>query len=147
MSVAVEFHRVPRRYKTLKSRVRTHPFLSSILHSYRSRLFHGNFILDNPVPKRFLNLCPNTNSHYSAATCDPNDLKDDDFTLHQVHYDPSRHTKLFIVMTMYHEDEELFMRSMHGVIKNIAHLCKHNRSKTWGKRRMEETRGLHRQQR
>jgi len=55
------------------------------------------------------------------------------FTLRQVHYDPQRKTELFIVMTMYNEDEELFCRSMHGVIKNIAHLCKRDRSKTWGK--------------
>ena len=36
-------------------------------------------------------------------------------------------------MTMYNEDEELFCRSMHGVITNIAHLCKRDRSKTWGR--------------
>ncbi len=34
---------------------------------------------------------------------------------------------------MYNEDEILFTRSMHGVFKNIAHLCKRDRSKTWGK--------------
>ena len=70
---------------------------------------------------------------YSAATCDPNDFKDSGFTLRQVHYDPPRRTELFIVMTMYNEDEELFCRTMHGVMKNIAHLCKRDRSKTWGK--------------
>lgn len=37
------------------------------------------------------------------------------------------------MMTMYNEDEELFCRTMHGVIKNIAHLCKRDRSKIWGK--------------
>ena len=31
------------------------------------------------------------------------------------------------------EDEELFARSMYGVMKNIAHLCTRQRSKTWGK--------------
>jgi hypothetical protein len=36
-------------------------------------------------------------------------------------------------LTMYNEDEELFCRTMHGAIKNIAHLCKRDRSKTWGK--------------
>lgn len=70
---------------------------------------------------------------YSAATCDPNDFKNEGFTLRQVHYDPPRRTELFIVMTMYNEDEELFCRTMHGVMKNIAHLCKRDRSKTWGK--------------
>ena len=70
---------------------------------------------------------------YSAATCDPNDFKDSGFTLRQVLYDPPRRTELFIVLTMYNEDEELFARSMHGVMKNVAHLCKRDRSKTWGK--------------
>jgi hypothetical protein len=73
-----------------------------------------------------------THMRYSAATCDPNAFKDSGFTLRQVHYDPPRRTELFIVMTMYNEDEELFCRTMHGVIKNVAHLCKRDRSKTWG---------------
>lgn len=115
--------RVPRRYKTLK----------------RVELFHGNFVLDNAVPTKLLDMCANrtdrefTHTRYSAATCDPNDFKDSGFTLRQVHYDPPRRTELFIVMTMYNEDEELFCRSMHGVMKNVAHLCKRERSKTWGK--------------
>jgi chitin synthase len=102
-------------------------------------LFHGNFVLDNAVPKKLLELSAHrtdrefTHMRYSAATCDPNDFKDEGFTLRQVHYDPPRRTELFIVMTMYNEDEELFTRSMHGVMKNIAHLCKRDRSKTWGK--------------
>jgi chitin synthase len=33
---------------------------------------------------------------------------------------------------MYNEDEELFTRSMHGVIKNVAQLCKREMNKTWG---------------
>lgn len=115
--------RVPRRYKTLK----------------RVELFHGNFVLDSEVPTKLLELCPQrterefTHMRYSAATCDPNDFKDSGFTLRQVHYDPPRRTELFIVMTMYNEDEELFCRTMQGVMKNIAHLCKRDRSKTWGK--------------
>ncbi|KAK7455190.1 Chitin synthase 4 [Stygiomarasmius scandens] len=119
--------RVPRRYKTIK----------------KVELFHGNFVLDNPVPKKLLDLAalpPHlrserefTHMRYSAATCDPNEFKDSGFTLRQVHYDPPRRTELFIVMTMYNEDEELFCRTMHGVMKNVAHLCKRDRSKTWGK--------------
>ncbi|KAF8148234.1 glycosyltransferase family 2 protein [Crassisporium funariophilum] len=115
--------RVPRRYKTIK----------------KVELFHGNFVLDNAVPKKLLAMCPNrtdrefTHMRYSAATCDPNAFKDSGFTLRQVHYDPPRRTELFIVMTMYNEDEELFCRTMHGVIRNVAHLCTRERSKTWGK--------------
>lgn len=70
---------------------------------------------------------------YSAATCDPNDFVEEGYTLRQVLYDPPRRTELFIVLTMYNEDEELFTRTMHGVMKNIAHLCTRDRSKTWGK--------------
>jgi chitin synthase len=115
--------RVPRRYKTIK----------------QVELFHGNFVLDSAVPNKLLTMCAQRNERefthmrYSAATCDPNDFKDEGFTLRQVHYDPPRRTELFIVLTMYNEDEGLFCRTMHGVIKNIAHLCKRDRSKTWGK--------------
>ncbi|KAI0727135.1 glycosyltransferase family 2 protein [Fomitopsis betulina] len=115
--------RVPRRYKTIK----------------KVELFHGNFVVDCAVPTKLLDMCglkgdrEFTHMRYSAATCDPNDFKDSGFTLRQVHYDPPRRTELFIVMTMYNEDEELFCRTMHGVMKNIAHLCKRDRSKTWGK--------------
>jgi chitin synthase len=34
---------------------------------------------------------------------------------------------------MYNEDDGLFTRMMHGVMKNIAYLCKRDRSRTWGK--------------
>ncbi|KAI0793146.1 glycosyltransferase family 2 protein [Irpex lacteus] len=115
--------RVPRRYKTIK----------------KVELFHGNLVLDPKVPSKLLNMCALKNERefthmrYTAATCDPSDFKNDGFTLRQVLYDPPRRTELFIVMTMYNEDEELFTRTMHGVMKNIAHLCKRDRSKTWGK--------------
>lgn len=70
---------------------------------------------------------------YSAATCDPNDFMKEGFTLRQVLYEPPRRTELFIVMTMYNEEDDLFCRTMHGVMKNIAHLCTRDRSRTWGK--------------
>ena len=37
-----------------------------------------------------------------------------------------------IVMTMYNEPSELLLRTLNSVIKNIAHLCSRDRSKTWG---------------
>ena len=43
-----------------------------------------------------------------------------------------RHTELFIVVTMYNEDEILFTRTMAGVFKNIHYLCSRTRSQTWG---------------
>jgi chitin synthase len=91
------------------------------------------------VPTRLVNLCPHNDgpkfSHlrYSAVTGDPNDFKDNGFHLRQELFDPPRRTELFIVITMYNEDDSLFTRMMHGVMKNIAYLCKRDRSRTWGK--------------
>jgi len=115
--------RQPRRFKTVK----------------RVDLFQGNLVLDCPVPPRFLNTLANkkdrefTHMRYTAATCDPADFKKERFTLRQVLYEQPRQTELFIVITLYNEDEVLFARTMHGVQKNIAHLCSRTRSKVWGK--------------
>jgi chitin synthase len=70
---------------------------------------------------------------YSAATGDPNNFKNNGFTLRQVHCDPPHRKELFIIMSMYNEDDSLFTRTMHGVMKNIASLCKRERSNIWGK--------------
>ncbi|KAF8983562.1 chitin synthase N-terminal-domain-containing protein [Cyathus striatus] len=59
---------------------------------------------------------------YSAATCDPNDFKDSGFTLRQPLYESARETKLFIVITMYNEDRELFYRSLRGVFRILLTL-------------------------
>jgi hypothetical protein len=32
---------------------------------------------------------------------------------------------------MYNEDEQLFTRTMHGVMQNVKHLCERKRSKMW----------------
>jgi chitin synthase len=40
---------------------------------------------------------------------------------------------MFIVITMYNEDAELFCRTLYGVMKNIAHLCGRKNSRVWGK--------------
>ncbi|KAH8992328.1 hypothetical protein EDB86DRAFT_3079311 [Lactarius hatsudake] len=64
---------------------------------------------------------------YSVVTGDPNDFKDNGFTLRVVHHDPPRRAEFFIVMTMYNEDDTLFVRTMHGVMKSIGYLCKRDR--------------------
>ena len=95
-------------------------------------------MLDCPVPSKLLAQLPNktereyTHLRYTAVTCDPNDFKAESYQLRQNLYEPPRRTELFIVMTMYNEDEVLFTRTMHGVLKNIDHLCKRSRSKIWG---------------
>ncbi|KAJ4417346.1 Chitin synthase, class 2 [Gnomoniopsis sp. IMI 355080] len=102
-------------------------------------LYKGNLVLDCPVPPRLLNQLPHgerdefTHMRYSAATCDPNNFYEDNFTLRQRLFSKPRHTELFIVVTMYNEDEVLFARTMIGVFKNIEYMCKRTESKTWGK--------------
>lgn len=114
--------RVPRRYKTLK----------------RVELFHGNLVLDCPTAPALLEKLNDresremTHARYSAVTCDADDFLEERYTLRQVLFDPPRRTELMICLTMYNEDEELFCRTLHGVLTNIAFLCSRTRSRTWG---------------
>ena len=106
------------------------------------QLFKGNLVLDCPIPPRLLNQVPHaqpperdefTHMRYSAATCDPADFAAERFTLRQKLFAKPRHTELFIVVTMYNEEDELFARTMTGVIKNIEYMNSRTNSKTWGK--------------
>ena len=105
------------------------------------QLFEGNLVLDCPVPPRLLNQISHveppardeyTHMRYSAATCDPKDFYDNRFRLRQQIFAKPRHTELFICVTMYNEEDELFARTMVGVIKNIEYMCSRTSSKTWG---------------
>lgn len=98
-------------------------------------LQHGNLVLDmivptHIVPKGMSDVEEMTKLRYTAATCDPDHFMSSKYSLRPYLY--GRKTELFIVMTMYNEDEVLFVRTMNAVIKNIAHLCSRNRSKMWG---------------
>ena len=106
------------------------------------QLFNGNLVLDCPIPPKLLSQVPHaepperdefTHMRYSAATCDPSEFYDARFTLRQRLFAKPRHTELFIVVTMYNEDDFLFARTMIGVFKNIEHMCSRTNSKTWGK--------------
>jgi chitin synthase len=98
-------------------------------------LFKGNLVVDvqvpsHIIPKHLSDVEEMTKMRYTAATCDPDDFMRSKYLLRQYLY--NRQTELFIVMTMYNEDEVLFVKTMNAVIKNIAHLCGRSRSKTWG---------------
>lgn len=67
---------------------------------------------------------------YSAVTSTPDDFVAENFTLRQTQY--GRETELMIVITMYNEDEILFLRTLHGVMRNIGHLEGRKNSGTWG---------------
>ncbi|KAI1778564.1 glycosyltransferase family 2 protein [Hypoxylon cercidicola] len=101
-------------------------------------LYRGNLVLDCPVPKTLLDQLKIKNGRdefthmrYSAATCDPNDFYSDNFTLRQQLFSKPRQTELFIVITMYNEDDILFARTMIGVLKNIEFMCNRKPGK-WG---------------
>lgn len=102
-------------------------------------LYRGNLVLDCPVPPILLQQNPHgerdefTHMRYTAATCDPSDFYNENFTLRQRLFSKPRHTELFIVVTMYNEDDILFARTMIGVFKNIEYMCNRPNSKTWGK--------------
>jgi chitin synthase len=99
------------------------------------QLFRGNLVLDVAVPTHIVpggkgEVEEFSKMRYTAATCDPDDFMSSRYSLRPYLY--GRETELFIVMTMYNEDEILFVRTMNAVIKNIAHLCSRNKSKMWG---------------
>ncbi|KFH46189.1 Chitin synthase-like protein [Hapsidospora chrysogenum ATCC 11550] len=102
-------------------------------------LYRGNLVLDCPVPPVLLQQNPHgerdefTHMRYTAATCDPDNFYSENFTLRQRLFSKPRHTELFIVVTMYNEDDVLFARTMIGVFKNIEYMCNRPNSKTWGK--------------
>ncbi|KAJ3550612.1 hypothetical protein NM688_g5031 [Phlebia brevispora] len=98
-------------------------------------LQQGNLVLDLQVPSHIIPTSMNdreetTKMRYTAATCDPDDFMRYKYSLRPYLY--GRETEIFIVMTMYNEDEVLFCRTMNAVIKNIAHLCSRTKSKKWG---------------
>ena len=77
----------------------------------------GNLVLDMQVPSHIIPAGMNgqeemTKMRYTAATCDPDDFMASRYSLRPYLY--GRHTELFIVMTMYNEDEVLFCRTMNA---------------------------------
>ncbi|KAJ3389495.1 hypothetical protein HDU92_000992 [Lobulomyces angularis] len=98
----------------------------------------GNFVVEIPVPGKYLENCAErtgrefTHLRYTAATGDPDLVgrSDSGYTLRPKML--GRNTELFIVMTMYNEDEQLFGRTMSSVMKNISYMCSSNCKKSWG---------------
>lgn len=82
-------------------------------------LQNGNLVLDVKVPSHIVprdmdNVEEMTKIRYTAATCDPDDFMRSNYSLRPYLY--GRHTELFIVMTMYNEDEVLFCRTMNSCV-------------------------------
>ncbi|KZT32139.1 glycosyltransferase family 2 protein [Sistotremastrum suecicum HHB10207 ss-3] len=101
-------------------------------------LTYGNLIIDLPVPSEVLKVArpepeeafEMSSIRYTAATCDPDEFSLSNYTLRQAI--GGRHTEIFVVLTMYNEDEELFLKSVNAVIENIKNLCAQTKSSMWG---------------
>ncbi|KAK6454191.1 chitin synthase [Scheffersomyces xylosifermentans] len=99
----------------------------------------GNLVLENPIPEELKKVLTRTespfgeftNMTYTACTSEPDDFMKEGFSLRAAKYE--RETEVVICITMYNEDEFAFARTMHGVMKNVAHLCSRHKSKVWGK--------------
>lgn len=82
-------------------------------------LQQGNLVLDVPVPTHIVPQGMDakeemTKLRYTAATCDPDDFMREKYSLRPYLY--GRRTELFIVMTMYNEDEVLFCKTMNASV-------------------------------
>lgn len=80
-------------------------------------LYNGNLVLDMAVPSHIVNKQygdseEHTKMRYTAATCDPDDFMSSKYSLRPYLY--GRKTELFIVLTMYNEDEVLFCKTMNA---------------------------------
>ncbi|KAI9732532.1 MAG: Chitin synthase, class 2 [Cirrosporium novae-zelandiae] len=103
------------------------------------KLINGELILECKIPTILHSFLPRrdevefTHMRYTAVTCDPDDFVDRGYKLRQNIGPTARETELFICITMYNENEIDFTRTMHGVMRNIAHFCSRTKSRTWGK--------------
>lgn len=102
------------------------------------QLINGELVLECKIPTILYSFLPRrdeiefTHMRYTAVTCDPDDFVDRGYKLRQNIGRTMRETELFICVTMYNEDEIGFTRTMHAVMKNIAHFCSRSKSRTWG---------------
>lgn len=102
------------------------------------KLVNGELILECKIPTILYSFLPYKNAtefthmRYTAVTCDPDEFCDRGYKLRQQLNPTVRETELLICVTMYNENESDFTRTMHGVMKNIAHFCSRTKSRTWG---------------
>ena len=96
----------------------------------------GNLVIDVPVAERVAKMGKYgaddefTYTRYTAITCNPEEFPHKGYNLRQ--QELKRVTELFIVVTMYNEDDFLFCKSIQALMKGISYLCSRNNSKTWG---------------
>ncbi|KAK9463462.1 chitin synthase-domain-containing protein [Lipomyces oligophaga] len=101
------------------------------------QLYNNNLVLDCPVATNLSKASqfetPETSyMRYAAVTStEPANYRHDGFDLRQNIYSDPRSTQLFIVITIYNEDDILLARTLKGVFKNIYNLRK-SKDPKWG---------------
>ncbi|CAG8731466.1 17172_t:CDS:2, partial [Dentiscutata erythropus] len=97
------------------------------------KLTNENLVFECPVPKSLLTKVKYTKSEeftdirYTAITCDPDEFEIKKYLIRQKKY--KQDTEIMIVITMYNENDTLFIKTMSSVIKNIAYICS---KESWG---------------
>lgn len=92
--------------------------------------------LDNPIPRGLLEILPRRNSpeftemRYTACTAEPDNYVAEGYSLRFA--EMNRECQITICITMYNENKFALARTLHSVMKNIAHLCNRKRSHVWG---------------
>lgn len=92
--------------------------------------------LDNPIPRGLLNTLPRrdkmefTEMRYTACTVEPDEFQHEGYSLRFA--EMNRECQIAICITMYNEDKYALARTLHSIMKNVAHLCHRKRSQVWG---------------
>ncbi|CAG8760564.1 4196_t:CDS:2, partial [Racocetra fulgida] len=95
-----------------------------------------NLVFDSPVPNMILRNISFKSSEefthirYTAITCDPDEFVEKKYSIRQNNY--KRDTEIMVVITMYNENDALFIKTISSVIKNVAYICSKKRSEIWG---------------
>ncbi|CCF58836.1 hypothetical protein KAFR_0F02390 [Kazachstania africana CBS 2517] len=93
--------------------------------------------LDNPIPRGLLDTLPRRDSpeftemRYTACTVEPDDFLEEGYSLRFA--EMNRECQIVACVTMYNEDKISLARTIHSIMKNVAHLCSRQKSQVWGK--------------
>lgn len=92
--------------------------------------------LDNPIPKGLLDTLTRRDSpeftemRYTACTVEADEYFQEGYSLRFA--EMNRECQIAICVTMYNEDKYSLARTIHSIMKNVAHLCSRQRSHVWG---------------
>lgn len=92
--------------------------------------------LDNPIPRGLLSTLPRRDSpeftemRYTACTVDPDQFLEEGYSLRFA--EMNRECQIVVCITMYNEDKFALARTIHSIMKNVAHLCQRKKSHVWG---------------